>query len=85
MRVYAGSACSIPPAVKLERMLLLTGPAGSGKSWRVAERFREFLRRNDSSVRLPVPTATMARHLQNRFAREGFVFKPGLEIGRAHV
>ena len=59
-------------------MLLLTGPAGSGKSWRVAERFREFLRRNDSSVRLLVPTATMARHLQNRFAREGFVFKPGL-------
>ncbi|HWQ56386.1 MAG TPA: PD-(D/E)XK nuclease family protein [Bryobacteraceae bacterium] len=59
-------------------MLLLTGPAGSGKSWRVAERFREFLRRNDTSVRLLVPTATLARHLQNRFAREGFVFRPGL-------
>ena len=59
-------------------MLLLAGPAGSGKTSRVAARFREALRRQDSSTRLLVPTATMARHLQNQFAREGFVFRPGL-------
>src|SRR5512133_2699469 len=59
-------------------MLLLTGPAGSGKTWHVVTRFREALRRKDPSVRLLVPTATLAQHLQNRFAREGFVFSPEL-------
>ncbi len=59
-------------------MLLLTGPAGSGKTSRVLERFRDALRRRDSGVRLLTPTATMAQHLQNQVARGGFVFRPGL-------
>src|ERR1039458_10897453 len=59
-------------------MLLLTGPAGSGKTSRILERFRDALRQRDSGVRLLTPTATMAQHLQNQLAREGFVFRPGL-------
>ena len=59
-------------------MLLLTGPAGSGKTWNVLTRFREALRRGNTAIRLLVPTATMAQHLQNRFAREGYVFSPEL-------
>lgn len=59
-------------------MLLLTGPAGSGKTFRILEHFREALRRRDSGVRLLTPTATMAQHLQNQMARESFVFRPGL-------
>ena len=59
-------------------MLLLTGPAGSGKTFRILERFREALRRRDSGVRLLTPTATMAQHLLHQVAREGFVFWPGL-------
>jgi len=56
-------------------MQLLTGPAGSGKTTFVVERLREALRGGDDRVRLLVPTATMAQHLQNRIAREGFVFR----------
>ena len=59
-------------------MLLLTGPAGSGKTFRILERLRAAFRRQDSGVRLLTPTATMARHFQSRLAREGFVFRPGL-------
>jgi RecB family exonuclease len=59
-------------------MLLLTGPAGSGKTSRILDGFRDALRRRDFGVRLLTPTATMAQHLQNRMAREGFVFPPGL-------
>jgi ATP-dependent helicase/DNAse subunit B len=59
-------------------MQLLSGPAGSGKTTLVLDRLREALRRNDARVRLLVPTATMARHLQNRLAREGHVFRPRL-------
>jgi ATP-dependent helicase/DNAse subunit B len=59
-------------------MLLLTGPAGSGKTSRILDGFRDALRRRDSGVRLLTPTATMAQHLQNQLAREGFVFRPGL-------
>jgi ATP-dependent helicase/DNAse subunit B len=58
-------------------MLLLTGPAGSGKTSRILGRFRDALRRRDYGVRLLTPTATMAQHLQNQVAREGFVFRPG--------
>ena len=57
---------------------MLTGPAGSGKTFRILERFREALRHRDPGVRLLTPTATMAQHLQNEIAREGFVFRPGL-------
>ena len=56
-------------------MRLITGPAGSGKTSFVLDRFREALRTGDGSIRLIAPTATMARHLQNRIAREGFVFR----------
>jgi ATP-dependent helicase/DNAse subunit B len=59
-------------------MLLLTGEAGSGKTSRILEGFRDAVRRRDSGVRLLTPTATMAQHLQNQVAREGFVFRPGL-------
>ena len=58
-------------------MLLLTGGAGSGKTFTVLEALRAALR-GDSAVRLLVPTATMARHLQNDLARQGFVFSPGV-------
>src|SRR5271157_5437755 len=56
-------------------MLLVTGPAGSGKTAFVVDRFREALRAGNDATRLLAPTATMAQHLQNRFAREGFVFR----------
>ena len=59
-------------------MHLLTGPAGSGKTSRVLECFRAALARQDAGVRLLAPTATMARHLQNRLAREGLVPRPSL-------
>ena len=38
---------------------------------------REALRAGDGTARLIVPTATMARHLRNRIAREGFVLRRG--------
>ena len=59
-------------------MRLLSGPAGSGKTTYVLDRFRQALGAGDSAIRLLVPTATMARHLQNGLAREGFVFRGSL-------
>jgi len=59
-------------------MRLIIGPAGSGKTAHVLEEFRQALRRRDHRVRLLVPTATMAQHLQNQVAREGFVFRRSL-------
>jgi ATP-dependent helicase/DNAse subunit B len=41
----------------------------------VLDRLREALRAGNEAIRLLVPTATMAQHLQNRMAREGFVFR----------
>jgi ATP-dependent helicase/DNAse subunit B len=64
-------------------MRLLTGPAGSGKTTIVLEEFREALRRAGAGVRLLVPTSTLARHLQNRLAREGAVFR-GQWVGTLH-
>jgi ATP-dependent helicase/nuclease subunit B len=55
-------------------MRLFTGPAGSGKTYRVLQEFRDALRSGDCHARLLVPTATMARHLRNLLAREGLVF-----------
>jgi ATP-dependent helicase/DNAse subunit B len=49
-----------------------------GKTATVVDEFREALRAGDGGVRLLVPTATMTEHLQHRFAREGFVFRPSL-------
>ena len=56
-------------------MRLLTGPAGSGKTAIVLDEFRQALRAGGGGVRLLAPTATMAQHLQNQLAREGFVFR----------
>ena len=56
-------------------MRLLTGPAGSGKTTFVLDRFRDAVRARNQDVRLLVPTATLAQHLRNRIAREGFVFR----------
>jgi ATP-dependent helicase/DNAse subunit B len=55
-------------------MRLLTGPAGSGKTASILDQLRDALRARDHSIRLLVPTATLAQHLQNQLAREGFVF-----------
>src|SRR3954453_9138188 len=59
-------------------MRLLSGPAGSGKTSVLVDRLRESLRAGNHRVRLLVPTATLAQHLQNRLAREGFVFPSAL-------
>ena len=59
-------------------MQLLTGPPGSGKTFRALETLRGALRRGESDVRLLVPTATMAQHLRNELAREGWVFPPAV-------
>jgi ATP-dependent helicase/DNAse subunit B len=53
-------------------MRLLTGPPGSGKTSHILDRLRQ---NPDGSVRLLVPTATMAQHLQNQLARTGLVFR----------
>src|SRR5579864_2621858 len=60
-------------------MRLLTGPAGSGKTFTVLEALRAALDRKDTGgVRLLVPTATMAQHIRHAMAREGFIFHPEL-------
>src|SRR5215217_6912830 len=59
-------------------MHLILGPPGSGKTKVCLARLREALRAHRDTCRLVVPTATMAEHLRNELAREGFVFKPGL-------
>src|SRR5882724_13639397 len=56
-------------------MRLLTGPAGSGKTTSSLHSLRQALRERNDAIRLLVPTATMAQHLQNNIAREGFVFR----------
>ena len=56
--------------------MLLVGPPGSGKTHRVLEAVRARLRNGHAGFRLIVPTATMAEHLRNTLAREGFVFRP---------
>src|ERR1019366_10113946 len=66
---------SIDRGATLVPMLLVTGSAGSGKTAFVVDRFREALRASNDAIRLLAPTATMAQHLQNRLAREGFVFR----------
>jgi len=59
-------------------MQLLSGPAGSGKTTYILDRLRQSLSSGSSKTRLLVPTATMAQHLQNRLAREGFIFPASL-------
>ena len=57
---------------------MLIGPAGSGKTPYILDCLRQALRSGNDSVRLLVPTATLAQHLQNQIAREGFVFHRNL-------
>jgi ATP-dependent helicase/DNAse subunit B len=57
-------------------MRFVTGPPGSGKTALILDEFRQALRDGDDAVRLLVPTRTLAQHLQNCIAREGFVFRP---------
>ncbi len=59
-------------------MLILVGPPGSGKTHRILEQARARLDACRSDFRLLVPTATMAEHVRNQLAREGFVFRPAL-------
>jgi ATP-dependent helicase/DNAse subunit B len=59
-------------------MQILTGPPGSGKTFSALKALRTALRRGDCGVRLLVPTATMAQHVRNEMAREGFVFSPSM-------
>src|SRR5439155_20112324 len=59
-------------------MQLLTGAAGSGKTFTVLEGLRAALRRKDASVRVLVPTVTMAQHLRDEMARGGLVFSPSV-------
>ncbi len=57
-------------------MTLLVGPPGSGKTQRILDRVRSRLAQRSWDFRLVVPTATMAEHLRNELAREGYVFRP---------
>src|SRR5260370_31629016 len=59
-------------------MQLLTGPAGSGKTFAVIEDLRAALARNDASVRVLVPTVTLAQHLRDQIARGGLAFSPSV-------
>lgn len=59
-------------------MRLLTGPAGSGKTFSALGALRAALRRGETGVRLLAPTATMVQHLRDELAREGLVFPPGV-------
>src|SRR5262245_34654409 len=59
-------------------MRLILGPDRSGKTESILNEFREALRTGQSGIRLLVPTATLAEHLQNRLAREGLVFRRSL-------
>ncbi len=59
-------------------MRLIVGPAGSGKTTLVLNQLREAVRAANHAVRLLVPTATMAQHLQNQVAREGLLLRPQL-------
>jgi hypothetical protein len=59
-------------------MRLILGPAGSGKTTLVLDQLRDAVRAGRDTVRLLVPTATMAQHLQNHAAREGLLLRPRL-------
>jgi hypothetical protein len=58
-------------------MRLIVGPAGSGKTSLVLNELRDALRGGRAAVRLLVPTATLAQHLQNQLAREGCALRGG--------
>ena len=58
-------------------MRLIVGPAGSGKTSLVLNELRDAARDGGAAVRLLVPTATLAQHLQNELAREGCTLRGG--------
>ena len=51
------------------------GPPGSGKTTRMLDSVRGRLRDFNDDFRIVVPTATMAEHLRNGLAREGFTLR----------
>ncbi len=53
----------------------LSGPPASGKSTLLLQRLKTALRARDWKVRLLVPSATLADHLRNQLAREGFLLR----------
>ena len=57
-------------------MLLLTGPPGAGKTAFCVEQLRECLRARRRDCVLLTPTTTLAEHLRNQLAREGFLLSP---------
>jgi ATP-dependent helicase/DNAse subunit B len=57
-------------------MILLIGPPASGKTSLCVDRLRQALRDREPDSALLVPTTTLAEHLRNQLAREGFVFSP---------
>src|SRR5262245_24895225 len=59
-------------------MQLILAPPGSATTITELNQLREALRSRNEGVRLLVPIATLAQHLQNQLAREGFVFRPSL-------
>jgi ATP-dependent helicase/DNAse subunit B len=59
-------------------MRLLLGPPGSAKTTRILNEIRDRLRSGRDDFRLLTPTATMAVHLRNQLAREGFIFRGSL-------
>lgn len=59
----------------VSNVAFLIGPPGSGKSTQLLGTLREALTRHDPSVRLLVPSATMALHVRNQLAREGFLLR----------
>jgi len=62
----------------LSGRILIFGPPGSGKTHAVMGEVRRLLDAGARDFRLLVPTATMAEHLRNQLAREGFAFPPEL-------
>jgi ATP-dependent helicase/nuclease subunit B len=51
------------------------GPPGSGKTTRMLDSVRRHLQDFRDDFRIVVPTATMAEHLRNGLAREGFTLR----------
>lgn len=59
-------------------MRLIVGPPGSGKTTLVLDQLRAEIRGGNHGVRLLVPTATLAQHLQNQVVRDGLLLRPRL-------
>ncbi len=57
-------------------MLLISGPAASGKTSICLDRLRQSLKARQTGAILLVPTTTMAEHLRNELVREGLTFSP---------